>query len=678
MRSRVIIVALSALLVSGSLSAAALATTGPTVTSVSAVAGPLVGGERVTLHGSGFSHVTEVLFGAAAAHGVRVVSSHALTVLVPRHTVATVNVRVVTPTGTSPSAKANRFSYEPLPVVTSVSVTSGATVGGGRVVLHGLHFLHVHSVLFGAVRGLAVRVASPTSLSVTAPSHVAGLADVRVVTAFGTSARRPADHFTFLAPTVTATVPPVAAPTPPPAQPIQVVPPAPVIGTLALPVAVQGIRYPGGTFTATSGTPPYTWSADGLPGGLTLSTTGVLSGLTRASSGIKQLRVTVTDSAGQRGTAAIPLTVHPFGGQLYAWGYNVWGMVGNGTMHDVDSPVKIKPLPSVVSVAGNQAVELAVESDGSVWGWGDDDGDTFEPSGKIDTTPVKLTGIPSATAVAVGLGQFYVLTATGTVWAWGQNGQGELGDGGTTNNNTPEQVPGLSDIVAIASTDSSAYAVRADGAVLAWGANTGFIGDGSTSDVLLPIVIPGLTDIVGVATTQNESDTWVLHGNGTVSGWGDETADALGDGQITGSQPTPVTIPGLHDIVQLVAGQGTAYALSADGTVLAWGLNGAGEVGNAALVPPAAPVQVIGLAGVQAVGTTSFAGFAILGDGTVAGWGANDQDDLGDGSSAVLRSTPVAVGGLKNTVGLTVSAGGRTGFAVEDQLASGVPIPPLH
>jgi alpha-tubulin suppressor-like RCC1 family protein len=675
-RHRVVLLALPLALVSGTFltPAFASATGSPAVTSLSAAAGPLTGGERLTVHGSGFSHVHEVLFGGTVAHGVHVASSHALTLVVPRHQAATVNVRVVTATATSKTAHANRFTYVPVPVVSAVTVTSGPTSGGTRIVLRGQHFLHVHSVLFGTTKGLAIRVASSTSLSVTTPAHAAGPIDVRVVSAFGSSVRRTADRFRFVVPAgPTAPIPPTPTPTPTPPAPV-----LPVVTTVAVPVAVQGVRYPGATFTATSGTPPYQWSAHGLPGGLVLSSAGVLSGLTRAAAGVKPLSITVKDSAGQTATAAVPLTVHPFGGQLYAWGYNLWGQVGNGTTTDASVPVKIKGLPAVVSVAGNDYNGLAVESDGTVWGWGDDTDGVVGPGGSFQKSPVKLTGLPSATAVAVGLNQFYVLTSTGTVYAWGENEHGELGNGGTQDSATPAQVAGLSNIVAIASTSSTAYAVRADGTLLAWGENEGLIGDGSSADVLTPIAIPGLSDVVGVATTLNDHDTWALHGDGTVSGWGDEDLNGLGNGQSSGLQPTPVTIPGLHGIVQLVTGLTTAYALGDDGTVWAWGLNNFGQVGDAEVVAPSAPVQVANVTGVQAVGASSYSGFAILGDGTVAGWGGNNDSALGDGTTDE-RTTPVAVSGLKNVVGLAVSPDGGTGYAVEDQVATTIiPIPPQH
>jgi alpha-tubulin suppressor-like RCC1 family protein len=677
-RRRLVLVPLSVVLLSGSITTGAVATAGPAapvVTSLSAASGPLGGGEHLTLHGSGFTQVHQVLFGGAVARGVHVVSSHALTLVVPRHKAATVSVRVVTTTATSKTAHANRFTYVPVPVVTSITVASGATTGGSRIILHGQHFLHVHSVLFGTTKGVAVRVASSTSLSVTTPAHAAGLIDVRVVSGFGSSVRRAADRFRFVVPTgPIAPIPPTPTPTPtPPAAPV-----TPVVTTVAVPAAVQGERYGGATFTATSGTPPYQWSAHGLPGGLALSGAGVLSGTTRAAAGVKPVSVTVKDSAGQKATAAVPLTVHPFGGQLFAWGDNHYGQVGNGASGaDVETATKVTKLPAVVSVCGDNDDGFAVETDGSVWGWGLSGDAVLNPnvSSSIQSSPAKLTGIPSAAAVACGSLDVYVLTATGTIWAWGGGSEGQLGNGGTAFGAAPAQVPGLTDIVSLATNDLTAYAVRGDGTVLAWGQNpSGFIGDGSTGNALQPITIPGLTDVVQVVTSDNDADTWALHADGSVSGWGDETGDALGNGQTSGKTPTPVAIPGLNGTVQLGEGNTTGYALNENGTVLAWGSNNFGQVGNGAVVTPTAPVQVADIASVDAVSASIGTGLALFGDGTVDGWGYNVNGNVGDGTTT-QRTTPVTVTGLQHMVSLAASPSGETEYAVEDQLATTI-LPP--
>lgn len=69
-----------------------------------------------------------------------------------------------------------------------------------------------------------------------------------------------------------------------------------------------GVAMTSATFTAGGGTPAYTWSASGLPAGLTMSTAGTLSG-TPTTAGTHDVTVRVTDSAGASGTRVYRLIV---------------------------------------------------------------------------------------------------------------------------------------------------------------------------------------------------------------------------------------------------------------------------------------------------------------------------------------------------------------------------------
>jgi hypothetical protein len=93
----------------------------PSVSSLSPAHGYTAGGTRVTVHGSNFSHVTSVHFGAATGSAIHIVSTSALTVTAPGHPAGTVDVRVTTTTGSSTTSAADRFTYLQTPV-TSLAV----------------------------------------------------------------------------------------------------------------------------------------------------------------------------------------------------------------------------------------------------------------------------------------------------------------------------------------------------------------------------------------------------------------------------------------------------------------------------------------------------------------------------------------------------------------------------
>src|SRR5260370_23717590 len=80
------------------------------------------------------------------------------------------------------------------------------------------------------------------------------------------------------------------------------------------------------------------------------------------------------------------------------------------------------------------------------------------------------------------------LRSDGTAVAWGYNGEGELGDGTTTNRITPVAVSGLTGVTQIAAGGSHSMALRSDGTAVAWGYNReGELGDGTTTNPITPV-----------------------------------------------------------------------------------------------------------------------------------------------------------------------------------------------
>ncbi|MFI5709789.1 IPT/TIG domain-containing protein [Kribbella sp. NPDC051620] len=180
----------------------------PVVRLVSPTSGKTAGGTRVTVTGTGFTRVRSVKFGVASGTSISVLSSTKLAVTAPAHSAGRVDIRVITAYGTSAIVAADRYTYVAPPAVSAISPTSGKTAAGTRVTITGARFLHVTSVKFGVASGTSISVLSSTKLAVTAPAHSAGRVDIRVITAYGTSAIVAADRYTYVAPPRITTVTP--------------------------------------------------------------------------------------------------------------------------------------------------------------------------------------------------------------------------------------------------------------------------------------------------------------------------------------------------------------------------------------------------------------------------------------------------------------------------------------
>jgi hypothetical protein len=180
----------------------------PVVKSVSPVAGPLGGGNTVTIGGSHFNGATSVKFGGTAATNLTVVSSTKITVKAPAHAAGQVDVRVTTPLGTSAISAADHYTYEAAPTITSVSPIAGPLGGGKTVTIIGTNFIGATAVSFGATAATNFTVVSATKITAKTPAETAGRVDVRVTTPSGTSAVVAADHYTYeAAPTITSVSP---------------------------------------------------------------------------------------------------------------------------------------------------------------------------------------------------------------------------------------------------------------------------------------------------------------------------------------------------------------------------------------------------------------------------------------------------------------------------------------
>ena len=99
----------------------------------------------------------------------------------------------------------------------------------------------------------------------------------------------------------------------------------------------------------------------------------------------------------------------------------------------------------------------------------------------------------------------------------------------------------------------------------------------------------------------------------------------------------------------VAAGGSHTVSLQADGTVLAWGYNAYGQLGDGTTTNRLSPVAVPGLTGAVAVAASAAHTVALKADGTVWTWGNNDYGQLGDGTTT-NRLSPVVVPGLTGVV----------------------------
>ena len=335
-------------------------------------------------------------------------------------------------------------------------------------------------------------------------------------------------------------------------------------------------------------------------------------------------------------------------GTLAAWGWNAEGELGDGTNTQRHIPVVVPGLSGVMSVSAGAMHTVALKTDSTVvaWGWNNlgelGDGTTINR-----LIPVTVSGISGVVSVAAGGSEYTIaLKADGTVWAWGDNRNRLLGNIALTNSLVPMAVQGLSGVVAVSAGGNHAVALKADGTVLAWGWNLyGQLGDGTLITRSTPVVVPGLSGVVSVSA--GSAHTVALKADGTVVTWGYNGNGQLGDGTTT-NRSTPAVVSGLSGVVAVAAGDGHTIALKSDGTIVAWGVTSTVSIyGTGAATQNNRPVAISGLTGVVAIAAGKGNNFtlALKFDGTVVAWGNNNWGQLGNGTT-LQQLSPVAVMGL--------------------------------
>jgi alpha-tubulin suppressor-like RCC1 family protein len=211
--------------------------------------------------------------------------------------------------------------------------------------------------------------------------------------------------------------------------------------------------------------------------------------------------------------------------------------------------------------------------------------------------------------------------------------------------------------VAIAAGPGHSCVVRENGAVACWGANdNGQLGDGTTADRSAPVVAQGVGDAVQLAL--GRSHTCARRKTGAVVCWGSNERGQLGAGLDAPASARPVMVLGLTDAIALASGDDHACAVRADNTVLCWGHNADGQLGNLARQSWNEPITVRGLVDATAIVAGSRHSCALRKTGGAICWGANDKGQLGDGTQTG-HERPSAVAELAGLLGLA-AAGSRT------------------
>ena len=405
-------------------------------------------------------------------------------------------------------------------------------------------------------------------------------------------------------------------------------------------------------------------------------------------------------------------------GAVWCWGLNSSSQLGTGSQTTsgqlinqstagsnplVGSPTNI-PLPVATRVPATLGLSGTMKgpsgkvvagyvhscalTSGAAWCWGDNVYGELGNGGTVrSNTPVAVSGLGSGvTVLEAGLDHTCALMNDTTVKCWGTNAKGQLGAGAsavTKIQSTPVAVKDqagtgtLNGVTALSAGNIHTCALTNAGAALCWGNNAwGQLGTGTSANAYTPTAIVaanGFDPSSGVtALSAGYSHTCALQG-GAVWCWGINLDGQLGNGSNNQKSKTPVRVKDstgsadLTGVAALSAGYYHTCALLSDKTVMCWGANDYGQLGNGDKLDQKVPVAVdlTGLPGGETVAAVSAGRYhtcVLTNTGGVWCWGGNTEAQLGD-RTTVERLFPVAAMARAGTDALTgvtdLAAGGH-------------------
>jgi alpha-tubulin suppressor-like RCC1 family protein len=341
-------------------------------------------------------------------------------------------------------------------------------------------------------------------------------------------------------------------------------------------------------------------------------------------------------------------------GKAYCWGRNDLGQLGDNSTQTRLTPTAVAGNLRFSTVAMGSGFHTCGISQSRAYCWGSNvRGELGDGSTTNRPVPTPVAGGLLFVGIAAGGNHTCAWTGSNQPYCWGGNNAGQVGDGTTTNRSQPVQVTAT---LRVRSMDAGAFHTCADslsGQLHCWGSNEyGQLGDGTITDRHDPIQAvgpvrfgpaPGGTSIsLGAFHGCGLEDTGHLAG-GKAYCVGRNGDGRLGDGA-TASQSTLAAVHDGHSFLAISAGANhTCGIRSGSRTLLCWGDNSSGQLGDGTTQNRLVPTRVASAVRFAVVAAGTEHTCAVSVDGEAYCWGQNTEGQLGDGTRN-NKVLPTAVG----------------------------------
>ena len=178
-------------------------------------------------------------------------------------------------------------------------------------------------------------------------------------------------------------------------------------------------------------------------------------------------------------------------GELYGWGSNYQGRLGDGTTIGRNTPTRIQTASDWAHITTGSSHNLAINTKGELYAWGSNSSSQLgDGTTENRDTPTRIGTASDWAHISAGSFHNLAINSKGELYAWGSNGSGRLGDGTTENRGIPTRIGIASDWARISAGNIHSLAINIKGELYAWGYNgNGRLGDGTSTNKSSPVHI---------------------------------------------------------------------------------------------------------------------------------------------------------------------------------------------
>jgi alpha-tubulin suppressor-like RCC1 family protein len=330
---------------------------------------------------------------------------------------------------------------------------------------------------------------------------------------------------------------------------------------------------------------------------------------------------------------------------LFSWGYNLNGALGDGTLTNRCSPVRERcSATDWCQVSAGPKRVASIKSSGQLWVWGCNTNAALGNGTQTNScSPVREFCSATDWRQVSTSGTFHTaaIKTSGELWTWGYNGCGRLGDGTVTTRCSPiRERCSATDWCQVSVGGNTSSAIKTSGQLWSWGAGSfGQLGDGTSVAKCSPVRERcSATD--WCQTSVGFSHTAAIKTTGQIWTWGYNRYGRLGNGTTINLSSPVREISSSTDWCQVSAGCHT-IAIKTSGELWAWGLNNCGQLGDGTTVAKCSPVREFCSATDWCQLSAGDAhSSAVKTSGQIWAWGNNGCGRLGDGTT-VNKCSPV-------------------------------------